>query len=302
MIVDRVTAGVLAVILIVGFAIMLIRRPSPNLVVAMLQLLPIPAAGFAFYALNPGRRASSTIILGSVGLIVLAVAFGVLSSRLIARIRSGPFTLRTVALQSRLTLAIRVLLVLALSGYLLAFEPAFAVANIAANGVWAVLWVPRRWRQAGAEVSIEIPVSPERVRAFIGQPSNWPRFDVDLQEVVAAPPGPLKVGSTITMRRRARVWMPRSGIVVATIQTHSVVTEATAESTTIVDHETRATTTTGVRPEGMGSRVSNQTRFVLSVSQGIDGVAFQMPWMLSEYRSSTEQSLARLKDLLTAPS
>lgn len=261
-------------------------------------MLAIPILGFGFFVIHPGP-AFDTLLIPAV-LIPIAFVLALMSRRQMIDIASGkPVSHRDFTRQGMVALAARLCLILAVTGYLLGFEPWFAAANIVANLVWAALWVPDRWRQARAELGIEIPAPPNSVWNFITDVSNWPAYQVGVVAASAEPAGPLRVGSTVTVRRKLAVQRPAGSQFDANVTLLYQVTDLVdgRSYTTEGVHRT-ARSTTSIEPAGAGTRLTVRSRFWNSPAEGYMGTALQLRWALSEFRRTTQQSLDRLRQVM----
>jgi hypothetical protein len=278
------------------------RRQPLNVVLSMFQVLLVPMLGLAFYVVTVGPPPQSTwLAWPAMALVTVAVVLAVLNIRLNRGLRSGLITYRMLGRQNVLALAVRVCAVLGFTGYLYIFEPPFAVLNIAANAAWALIWVPRRWRAITTEDSIEVAADAGRVWGVLSDPDNWPLWQVGLEAVSSQPAGPLAVGTQLT-RRRTRGFPAPKGRPPATIETRSTIIEMVPGwSFTANSLDRDATTTYELRSGGGGTLIRIRTDQAIPVLQGMLGAGLEIPAAMKTLSASNAQSLARLKELLTAP-
>ena len=184
----QLAAGGIAVILALLSVFALVRSRGPLLGVMLGLLVAVPLAGFAAYAVVPGRTPDlDSILLAWIpALIALGGAAAVLA---VALTRRGPLSRSTLAVLTAGTIVLWEGLVLALSVVLAQWQPAFALANVALNVLWLVVWIPAGMRRLDSQTSVEIAAPRSRVFDFLAQPSNWPLFDEDLVSVAVRPPG-----------------------------------------------------------------------------------------------------------------
>jgi hypothetical protein len=200
-IVLQVTAGLFAL----GLGVLLakgLRHDLADAVVA-LQLFAIPLLGVAFFVLNPIVPESPPWIIWVLfaPLMLVVVLLPLWWRRHARQIDTAFKTPAMFALQARLGVVLLACIILMISTYLFLFEPVFAVVNVGAYLLWALIWVPKNLRTYRAEESIAVSASATRVWEFLVEPSNWPQFQVGLKDVELAPPGPLRVGARVISRR-----------------------------------------------------------------------------------------------------
>jgi hypothetical protein len=197
----QLIAGWFAILLLAVAIIGIIRLSSIPMVVLTASLLGIPIVAFATDVLSPQPpRSFEVIYLAApfVGIALTAIVASVVTS--LPRRRTRSFA--SMHRRTLITLLVWPSMVLAISAFVFVFEPAFALANVAANAAWFIVWIPRSLRKHQTLTSFEVAAPRERVFAFVSQPSNWPRYNLDLESSAARPSGPIAVGTEIVARRR----------------------------------------------------------------------------------------------------
>jgi hypothetical protein len=287
-------AGLLAVVSVFG----LLRAKGPLVLVMLGLLVGIPLAGFAAYVIVPGREPDfdAMLLAGIPALIALGAAILVYS---VIGVRRGPLTRRTVTILTTGTIVLWEGIVLALSIVLAQWQPVSAVANVAVNVLWLLLWIPKNTRRLNAESSVEIAAPRSRVFDFLAQPSNWPLFDEDLVSVAARPPAAIAAGSEIVQvsRYEAQVRGPRllpdtvetTAVVTAVVPDESISTRASASPSTS-ELELRDTVT--------GSVLVARSRMEIPFRAAILGAVVVLMSQRSRRAARAARNLARLKEIL----
>jgi hypothetical protein len=297
---------VIAALIDIGLAFLLVRglRRGLTSAVPTALMLAIPALGFAVFVVNPVVRPYLTeVAWTSFAFLVVGAALSIWTRRLAQEVAKGVTTAGILERMRRVTIAAHACFLLALSAYLYLFEPAFAVANLAVNAVWVFVWIPRRFRQADIDLSVEVVSQPAATWEFLVDASNALRYQPDLEEVKVSPAGPLQIGSTVMSRRRVplmRQWLKMTEL---TMEMRSVVTELVPGSsyTTVAD-DRGVSSSTEIMPAGDGSLINVRTHFLFSVTQGIAGQMLVMQAGIARSRAISMQSMERLKELLSTPS
>jgi hypothetical protein len=206
------------------------------------------------------------------------------------------------AFRARVGVVLMACTVLLVSVYLYLFEPVFAVVNVGAYLLWALVWIPRNLRTYRAEESIAIPASATRVWEFLVDPSNWPRFQVGLKDVEVAPPGPLGVGTRVISHRTVPFIGSRAKVPEVDMEFESLVTEINPPiSYTVVALDRPASTKTEVASGLSVAVVTLRSQFALSIAEGIAGQALRWPAAMARSKATSTQSLERLRELLSTP-
>jgi hypothetical protein len=185
-----------------AFGVMLmIRFTRVVTLVVGLSLFAIPLLGWATYAVWPRPLGSFDSI--RVGLPFAGFAAALIVAGVVLRIAAWhATTFASILRQAPLTLIAWPCMVVAIASLVAPFEPGFAVGDVAATGIWYLVWIPRPLRRLATRTSYEVAAPPERVFAFITDPFNWPRYRGDIDSVDVRPAGPVVVGSEIRTRRR----------------------------------------------------------------------------------------------------
>jgi hypothetical protein len=292
-------AGVLALALIVMGAVVLRTSRRPSRVVFVLQVVPIPAAGFLYFVLQAGAGPELTLLTWiSTFLVVFGLFPAFYSRRALQDWRSTVVTPAHVTFVNRHVLAARICLVLGASGYVFMFEPWFGIANLAGNALWVAMWIPKRWRAKTYEVSAEVRHSPERVLHVLFDPSYWMRYQVDLEAVTAYPAGPLAVGSEFTTRRTFSGSSTEASTLTGSSETRYRVTAMTASALTTVILDGGGTVTTEVERAGPAARVTARAGWRVSVVSAILGQALETKAAIASRREVSLRSYQKLDDLL----
>ena len=297
---------VLAALLGLALGVFLVRGLRRGLAQAIIpvQLFAIPILGLAFFVLNP---APPEPLPGLIWVLIATLIFTLAGLPLWLRwhARQMDTTVKTpamLAIHTRAGVVFVACTVLTVSTYLFVFEPLFAGVNMIAYLVWVLVWIPKGLRKRSAEVSNDLAASPSRVWEYLIDVSKWPSYSNDLEDVKASPPGPLEVGSRITLRRRP---VPVSGSPAKTPQLsmefQSVVTEMVPPTSyTVVALDRAAITKTAVTSALAGSHVTRHTQFVLSIADGIAGQAFRWPAAVAQFKATQTRSFERLNELLSS--
>jgi hypothetical protein len=296
---------VIAALASLGLLFLLYRGLRRGLTAAVLALLmfSVPAAGFAFFVVNPVVGPYPTAIAWTAfGLVTVAAAVSMWSRRLVQPIREGLTTTAMLQRMRHLAIGANTFIVLALSTYLYIFEPPFALANLVVNFLWVAIWIPRRLRVADLELSIDVAAKPLQTWAFLLDASNALLYQDDLEDVTVLPPGPLQVGSLVTSRRRVQLIRPWLKMTELKMTLQALVTELVpGYSYAAVAVDRSVSSTYEVKPAGSGSRIVVRTRFVFSIAEGILGQMLMLPVGIARTRAISMQSMTRIKELLSSP-
>lgn len=298
----QVLAGVVAVAL-VAIAVRLLRRSRrPNQIPLVLLLVPIPAAGFAFYAFKPGPPPAVTLAtwVGSI-LLALAIYPAFWGRRAGELRRASTVTSRDITSVNRRSLAWRGCAVLGVTVYLFMFEPWFAVANLAAIAAWMAMWIPTARRRMRFEVSREVRASAEATVGFLVEPINWSRYRSDIEAVTWKPDGPLALGTEVTMRRTIPRIGPEETAWPGSIDERLRITRITGTSFTAVMLDRNATVTTSVRSERSATTITGQSEWITPFADAILGLALEEKAAVESARQSMLQSYERLDGLIGGP-
>ena len=213
----QLIAAIFAALLILVGVIGIVRLTNVTMVILLFSFLAIPTLGLIAYVIAPRPPMPVDFVYLSLPFALAAlIAFS--AGMLLALI--GRKTPRFSSMHRRVPLVLIAwpCVVMAISGMVAIFEPGFAAANLAANGVWFLLWLPRPMRRVNTTNSYELAASPARVFDLVSQPTNWPLYNKSLEAATVTPPGQLAVGSLITLRhhveypglRGPRMLVPKS--------------------------------------------------------------------------------------------
>jgi hypothetical protein len=221
----RVVALGVAVVLVVLGGIAIVRYPRPLMLVPIILLMAVPAIAFFVFALGQDPATEPTALTWLAFIPVLAgLAAGV--GMLVLMRTSKAYSRATLDLLANGTAVVWGGIVLGLTDVVYLFEPAFAIANLALNAAWVVLWVPRRLRTLRTMFSLEVHAPADRVYGFMVDPANWKLYQDDVESVTVVPVGALAIASRVTVRRRidpGPLRGPRFGPYA--VETASVITE-----------------------------------------------------------------------------
>lgn len=293
-------AACVAVALVALGVLRIVRSRRHTEIVDVLLTIPIPALGFLLYAVAPGRMPELTVLTWlATGLIVIGIFPVFISRRAIQALTSAMVNATDVTNANRYILAARAFLALGISGYVAMFEPWFGIANVALLVVWVAVWIPRRWRRLGYEVTVDIAAPPSSVFAFLVEPSNWKTYQVDLESVVVNPPGPLRVGSEVTTRRTFALNAVPAKSMPAVIESRAVITSIVPGISFTSATADGSTGMTEVRQSGSGTRLTLGANGTTPFTSAILGLALEMPRALAVRRQTTMRSLENLGHALS---
>jgi hypothetical protein len=302
---DQATAATLALVLLVAGAARLVSGKMRPSVVAWFALsVPIPAVGLGLYAIEPGPLPQFAWLLWPILVLVAVGVPAFFKARSLQRVLpiSKTATLDMFESPNRYFLASYACLAVGIDLYVCMFEPVFGVANLIAGGIWTAAWVPQRWRQMHFEVATTLGAPASLVYAYLIEPSNWRRYQADLEEVTVTPEGKLRVGSEVTVRRQYSFVNIPEGAVRVSLVTTSVVTAMVPD----VSYTTRLVGrgdvgTTEVHPAGSGSTLTTRADGPVGLVDAILGLKFEIPRALTLRREWSLKNFARLNELLSAP-
>jgi len=294
-------AASLAIVLAVGWVVLVLRYRWWGMAVVSALTLWLPAFGFALYAIAPGQPPADAVVLFLVALLYLAVIVAVVMRFTVGRKR-GPKPLIYASANEtrrfRRGVAGRALLVLWLSSLVFLAEPGIAIANLVLNAGWMALWIPRRWRTRQVENSVLVSVPPERAFRFVTDLKNWPLYRDDLEVVEVTPDGPLALGSEYVAR----------SVIPPAFQTSShrqietrnrVIAMVPGSSYTVTwSDEPGWVSRTDFVPVDSGTRITNQRTMEVSFPQASLGMTLNLPRALAVARVADERRNARLKEVL----
>jgi uncharacterized membrane protein len=190
-------------------------------------------------------------------------------------------------------------IVVAISAFLAQWQPAFAVANLAVDVCWILLWIPRRARELRSEASVEIAAARARVYSFLADPTNWPRYDADLVSVTVHPPGALAAGSEVTQVRRYERAVRGPAMLPDTVEARSVVIGVrVGESIATEGRDGAARSTLRFADQDSGTRVVTQLRVTVPLRVALLGGVIALHAERDKRRTKARENLARLKAIL----
>lgn len=299
----QLTAGFLAAVLLFIGAVGFIRYSRPSMLVILGLLIVIPAIGFAAYAIVPGPQPHPTTLLWLAFVPAVAgLAAGVWMMAWMSA-RRDALTFQNIELLSNGTLIAYGGLVIALSDVLALWQPAYAVANVVANAVWAVAWGPRRWRRSSLVTVIEIKAPVSRVFGFLAEPSNWSAYQEGIESVTVQPPGPLAAGSEVTVRQRYESHIRGPQMLPTVIETVSVITALDSDRELSMHLANRPASSTSLRfsPSADGTVVSSWAETVAPYRMAVFGGLVELHLLRRERLLRSRWSLGRLKQLMEEP-
>lgn len=299
----QLAAGVLAATLVLIAAVAFLRYPRPVMLVVFGLLVVIPAIGFAAYALVPGPVPHPGPLLWLAFIPAIAgVAAGVWMLAWMSSRRSA-LTFSNIEFLSNGTLIAYGGLVLGLSDVLGLWQPLYAIANVAASAVWALAWVPKRWRESRVESTVDIRAPVSRVYSFLVDPANWPRYQEGMESAVARPPGPLRVGGEVVTRQRYDSHIRGPKMLPEVIETTSVVTELAPDSRIAMQIANRASSTSVIEfiAANGDTRLLVRTRSLAPYRLAVFGALIELGTQAPERRARAQHNLAHLKELLEEP-
>jgi len=294
----------MAVALLAGWVGIAIRyRLRSTLVMGALILGP-PGFGFALYALFPGPLPVDDAVVFLFALLyltsVLAVIFQLLRPR---RSKSKP-TVHSVKSLSRAQVRgfiIRSVVVLWLSALVYLFEPSVAAVNIAINGAWMLIWIPRKLRTARYETSAEISASPERVFTFVTDPGNWPLYREDTELISLAPEGPLRLGTEYVSRNKVPARLQRGAVRQFDSRNRVTAFEPPKSYTWSVVDLASNDSRLEFEPMASGGTCLNlRSELEMTYLEACSGSMLNIPAVLAIRRASDAGRFARLKSILEA--
>ena len=296
----QLAAGTFAAVLAVLGALALIRTKGPIVAVMAGLLIAVPFAGFAAYAIVPARTPNLDGILVAWIPALIALAGGAITVATVAGRR--PLTGPRLFAASVGTVMLWEGIVVALSIVLAQWQPAFAIANVALNAAWLIVWIPVQLRRLGGETTVEIQAPTARVYEFISQPLNWPLFDEDAVSVNVRPAGDLAVGSEIVQIRRYEAAVRGPRIMADTLEVVAIVTGMVTEES-ITTRAATGTSTAEYRfaSTAAGTAMSIRVRITVPYRAAILGAATVLWSQRSARAAKAKRNLARLKTLLEQP-
>jgi len=286
-------AGLLALLAVFAF----VRSQSPVILVAVGLLIAVPLAGFALYAIFPlPPRFGGWPLTVAVAGAVVGSAGAVVMLRTTVTHR-GPLSASTTRILSIAIVSLWTGIVIAISGLLAQWEPAFAVANLVLNGAWAGLWLPRRTRRLQTNSSFEVAAPRSRVFELLSRPENQKLYDEDVVSVTTDPPGELAVGTRITVVRRYESGVRGPRMLPGTVEVMAVVSELVRD-VSITSAGPAAVTTFDFADSQNGTVVSTRVTTTVPYRLAFLGAIVALALRRGAERARRDRSVARLKALL----
>ncbi len=295
-------AAVLAISLPVVAVIRLVRSPQWQVVVLVAQVIAIPEVAFLAYALDPGGVPElDLVVVGAAVFYAGALALVIWSRYERRRLMQPVITYEMMNRQHLAAFLARSAVVLLMSALVFAFEPWFAVANIAANAAWTLAWLPARWRTVHVEVSEMIARPVNDIYEFVSDTANWPRYREDF--VAADPPGRVASGMRVVTRLAVRPLGRPNPKLAKLVEVRSVVVSVVPDKgyTTALDRHPEETGTSELTPVEGGTRVISKVDGLITWPQAALGFAFHASGLLAVRSREMQATLSRLKQVLEAP-
>jgi hypothetical protein len=298
----QVFAGAAAFVLVATAVLRLRKSRRPSQILFVLLLVPIPAAGFALYAVKPGPLPTFTLATWVGSILLALVVFPAFWWRRADELkRASALSFLDIASINRHSLAWHGCAVLCVTVYLFMFEPWFAAANLSAAAAWVALWIPTARRRREFEVSAEVKAPAEATFGFVVDPSNWSRYRSDVEAVTWKPDGPLAVGTEVTTRwaisrigREEMLW-PKS------INERSRIIRMGATSFTAASLDRKATATTDVRSSGSATRITSRSERITPFVDALLGLVLEETAAIEAARQKILQNYEKLDGLIGAP-
>jgi Polyketide cyclase / dehydrase and lipid transport len=300
----QVDAILLAIAIPVIAVLGILRSRRWSHAVLLAQLFLLLEVGAIAYAINPDPETRMTTLLWLAAALTIVDVF-VLGRTIYMRRRmlAGPISVAQLDRANQRAGLTRLLTILAVSAVLLNFEPVLGVVNLAANALWTCLWIPRRVRTYGMEVSVEISASPHAVFQYLVDPTTWPLYrsmpTSQVQLVTVRPPGPLAVGSQIVTRTSTS---PGRYVKAYTIESTTEVTAMTPDrsySGVWLDRPSEHVLMQ-VQDVPAGARIFFELEGVQPYVSGVLGLMLDVRGILAGRRAETILNFARLKQILEA--
>lgn len=296
----QLAAGFIAFTFIVLGAVAVLRYPRPTMAVLLLLLLGFPTIGLAACAIDPGSQPDPGPLLWlafvpAIGGLVAGTWMLVFMTR-----RRESLSTANLEVLSNGTLVLYGGAMLALAGFLAFWQPGFAIADVAVNGLWVLLWVPRRLRTSGVESTVEIAAPRARVYSFVVDPANWPRYQVDVMSVAVDPPGRLAPGSRVSVTQRYESGIRGPRLLPDTITTDSLVDAVEPERSISMHIAGRlaSTSTTEFADVAAGTRMTTRASAVAPFRMAVFGALVELRARKNARLGRARRNLERLKELL----
>lgn len=297
----QIFCAALAVMMPVLAAVRLVRAPSRQAWLLIAQVMVIPEAGLAAYAVSPGAAPDQRILVPLAvvfyGAAIAALVWGFHARR---KLMAPTIGIEVLHRQHMAAFAARTSVILVMSAIVLTFEPWFGVANVVANAIWTLLWLPAGLRRVSFEVATDIAAPVATVFGYISDTDRWAQYREGF--VRAEPPGRLGVGTRI-MSRLTLLRLRADPRIARFIEVRSIVTSVEPGRSYTAMVSGSPDETGGVEVTELGpatTRVRSWARSRLSFLEGAMGLVFEVPATVALRRSEMERTAARLKEVVEA--
>jgi hypothetical protein len=296
----QIVAGITAVALVLTGASLLRKSRRPNRVLFVLLLVPIPAAGFASYALAPGSPPKFTVVTVVTSILIVLGVSPALYSHIETKgwRGGGTKTIKDVRTVNRYLLARRACGLLGVIGFLFMFEPGFAYSNLAVILVWIAIWIPPRTRVISYEFSGEVRADAQTTFRFMTEPPNWSLHS--RTEIVGADPdGPIAAGTVITLRTLvSSTGEPADGHWVVE---RSKITAMTGTTLTRESLEHHAKVVSEVRSIGAAAIVTQRGEWIVALTDAILGLKLEYRPQIETAQESFRRRIDLMNEVLGTP-
>lgn len=296
----QLAAAFIAFTFVVLGAVAVLRYPRPIMGVLLVLLLGLPTVGLATYAVDPGPPPDPGPLLWLAfipavgGLVAGAWMLVFMTSR------RESLTMANLELLSNGTLVVYGGAMLAVADFLALWQPAFAIADVALNAVWVLLWVPRRLRTSAVASTVEIAAPRARVYSFVADPANWPRYQENVVSVAVRPPGPLAPGSEVSVTQRYESGIRGPRLLPGAITTNSIVDSVEPDRAISMHISGRpaSTSTTEFADSDGGTTITTRARAVAPFRMAVFGALLELRAQRSARLARARRNLEALKGLL----
>lgn len=292
----QILLAALAAVFAVTAGIRLIRTPRWHIAVLLAQILLVPEAALVWAVLHPGSFVlTDTNFFVGVFVIAFVAVIAMGWSVFLRRRLMRPAGIDTVKRQQMAALISRFLVILMTSGFLFAFAPWFALANLLLNAAWTAIWIPRAFRRMQIEDCEDIAAPVAEVFARLVDTRSW--RGVLEGTTVVEPPGLLMPGTQIIGRQRIPSLSgdPR---IARVIETRSEVTSVTPNEgyATAVKGYPGSRSGIALAPGPRGTRATSWLRATLLFREAASGLMFELPAVTAMRRGEMRDSLTRLRE------
>jgi len=275
------------------------RSPQWHVVVLIAQVILIPELAFALYALTGGEPPDLGVVAIGAGLFYVgALALIVWSLYERRKLMQPVVSYEAVNRQHQAAFLARSAAVLFMSALTFAFEPWLAAANVLANAIWTLAWIPRQFRYVTVDAAETIARPPDEVFDFISDTENWPRYRDDIVNV--EPRGRVAAGTEVVTRLATRQLSRPNPKLAKFIEVRSVITSVEpgkGYTTALVGHPEEVGAFQLEAVDG-GTRVTSGTKGLLTWPQAALGLGFHAGRLLAVRKAELQAVAARLKQVL----